>query len=189
MKSTINFLWSVSFVFVALLILMLAQMTIAAFIHYANTPLDYTVNIGGNNVYILKIITSLFYAIAIESSVLIFIINGNKEAGAWYGLGSFVISIIAYGFYKDVDISVNIDPFEVNRFYLPAKFVSTTIMAAMMSGAQWYYSDLFVSRINKDEDEEKYKCRICGKLHKNYRELNGHLAAHKKENKISESLL
>lgn len=157
MKKIITYLRSEACVFVAIVCVMLVQIAHNTYVVFANSRFQSSV---------LSLSFALFYAFAIEFSILTYVINDQRTHAKVYAGGSLATNLLYY--------------------YYPESILAPALISIMLAGSIWAFSDLFVDKINKEHREKKkspdkpFKCDMCEASFDSGRELNGHRSAHKR---------
>ena len=138
MKNTIQFLRSESFIFIAILFVMMGQVLHTAYLFEGLRRLDLSFTANGQPVGVFNWIHAFVCASAVETAILMSILNGKKIAAQIYALGSFASNILYYAYWDQS---------------LPT-ILSSTLMSAMLSGSIWFFSDLFARKVNETSTAE-----------------------------------
>jgi hypothetical protein len=167
MDRIIIFLRSEACVFLAIMCVMIVQIAHNTFVVFTKSQIESTW---------LALCFALFYAFAIEFSILTYVINNMRTHAIAYAIASFVTNLFYY--------------------YQPDSKVAPVLISAMLAGSIWSFSDLFVKKLNpekekkekeKKDQEEKpkkaFKCDWpgCDATFSSWREKNGHVSAHKRK--------
>lgn len=131
MKKIIDFLKSETLVFLTLVFVLVAQIIHTMYIFENIRVADMSFQIGGWKVTALNWTHALIFAVAIESAILMFILNGKRLPSKIYAVASFATNILYYGTWK-----------------LPIPdMLATVIASSMLAGSIWFFSDLFAEKI------------------------------------------
>ena len=108
-----------------------------------------------------QVVNRIFYlltAIALESMVLIFVINGMVLVGRGYAIASFFINLLYY------------DHFDATEWRL---FIASILLSTIHSGAIFWLADLFKKQT---QEARTHKCQICGDELASKDDLERHLS-------------
>lgn len=146
MKKIVDFLKSETFVFLTLVFVLVAQIIHTMYIFERIRVADLSFSIGGTKINALNWTHALIFAVAIESAILMFILNGKRLPSKIYAVASFMTNVLYYGTWK-----------------LPIpEMVATVIASSMLAGSIWFFSDLFAEKIEllpygqSEEDLKKF---------------------------------
>ena len=131
MKRVIEFLKSETLVFLTLIFVLVAQIIHTMYIFEKIRVADLSFSIAGNRITTLNWAHALIFAVAIESAILMFILNGKRLPSKIYAVASFATNILYYGTWK---------------LAIP-ELIATIIASAMLAGSIWFFSDLFAEKI------------------------------------------
>jgi hypothetical protein len=108
----------------------------------------------------------LLTSIALESMVLIFVINAMVWVGRGYAITSLVINLLYYNHFA---------PVEETRM-----FVAAFVISIAHSGAIFFLSELFKNKTKKEQ--KVYTCQICAAEFNSSKLLEDHLVrVHRKK--------
>lgn len=146
MKKIIDFLKSETLVFLTLVFVLIAQIIHTMYIFERIRVADLSFTIAGTKINALNWTHALIFAVAIESAILMFILNGKRLPSKIYAVASFATNVLYYGTWK-----------------LPIPDMLATIIASsMLAGSIWFFSDLFAEKIDllpygrSEEDLKKF---------------------------------
>lgn len=131
MKKVIDFLKSETLVFLTLVFVLIAQIIHSMYIFERIRVADMSFVIGGYHITALNWAHALIFSVAIESAILMFILNGKRLPSKIYAVASFATNILYYGTWK-LDYP---------------EMVATVIASSMLAGSIWFFSDLFAEKI------------------------------------------
>jgi hypothetical protein len=131
MKKVIDFLKSETLVFLTLVFVLIAQIIHSMYIFERIRVADMSFHIGGYHITALNWTHALIFSVAIESAILMFILNGKRLPSKIYAVASFATNILYYGTWK-LDYP---------------EMVATVIASSMLAGSIWFFSDLFAEKI------------------------------------------
>lgn len=132
MKSTIAFLRSESFVFIALIFIILGQMLHTAYLFETVRRADLTISLANENWSGLNWAHAIICAFAIEAAILMFILHGKKLVGQFYALASFASNLLYY-----------------NHWEASIDMIATSVLiSAMLSGSIWFFSELLTEKLD-----------------------------------------
>jgi hypothetical protein len=174
MKNTIRFLRSESFIFLAILCVLVSQILHTAYLFKRVSRMNLAVDVRGWSEG-LNWLHALVCASAIEAAILMFILNGKKRAAQVYALASFAGNLLYYQHWQ----------------HSVEQLVASTLISAMLSGSIWYFSDLFVERLQTGEEplaegQQAFICPECDKSYPTEQQLRGHLSGHARQKKKTE---
>jgi hypothetical protein len=132
MKRIIDFLKSETLVFMTLLFVLIAQVVHTMYIFEQIRVADLSFVIGGEKINALNWTHALIFAVAIESAILMFILNGKRLPSKIYAVASLCTNILYYGTWT---------------LTVP-NMVASIIASAMLAGSIWFFSDLFAEKID-----------------------------------------
>jgi hypothetical protein len=132
MKKIIQFLRSESFIFISVICVLLGQILHTAYLFESLRRADLTFQIDGYNYGALNWMHGVVCAAAIEAAMLMFLINGKKNAAKVYAIASFAVNVL---YYQAWEASI-------------PQIVASTLISGMLSGSIWFFSELFAERIN-----------------------------------------
>lgn len=178
MKKVIRFLTSESFIFLAILCVLLSQILHTAHLFKQVSRINLTVTLGSWTFNGLNWLHALVCASAIEAAILMFILNGKKRAAQLYALASFAGNLLYYQHWRDSMEAL----------------IASTLISGMLSGSIWYFSDLFVERLETAAEPlpetqmqtQTFPCPECGKVYTTEQQLRGHLSGHARQKKKAE---
>jgi hypothetical protein len=169
MRNIIRFLRSESFIFTAILCVLVSQILHTAYLFKAVSRMNLSFDVGGWQFSGFNWLHAFLCASAIEAAILMFILNGKKRAAKIYALASFAGNLLYYQHWNNSVESL----------------VASTLISAMLSGSVWYFSDLFVEKLETEEEApqplESYTCPECGKSYPTEQQLRGHLSGHARQ--------
>lgn len=131
MKKVIDFLKSETLVFLTLVFVLVAQIIHSMYIFERIRVADMSFVIGGYHITALNWAHALIFSVAIESAILMFILNGKRLPSKIYAVASFATNVLYYGTWK-LDYP---------------EMVATIIASSMLAGSIWFFSDLFAEKI------------------------------------------
>jgi hypothetical protein len=131
MKKIIDFLKSETLVFLTLVFVLVAQIIHTMYIFEHIRVADMSFTVGEWNITAFNWIHALIFAVAIESAILMFILNGKRLPSKIYAVASFATNVLYYGSWK---LSV-------------PEMLATVIASSMLAGSIWFFSDLFAEKI------------------------------------------
>jgi hypothetical protein len=131
MKKVIDFLKSETLVFLTLVFVLIAQIIHSMYIFERIRVADMSFHIGAYHITALNWTHALIFSVAIESAILMFILNGKRLPSKIYAVASFATNILYYGTWK-LDYP---------------EMVATVIASSMLAGSIWFFSDLFAEKI------------------------------------------
>ena len=131
MKKIIDFLKSETLVFLTLVFVLVAQIVHTMYIFERIRVADLSFNLGEWKITALNWTHALIFAVAIESAILMFILNGKRLPSKIYAVASFATNILYYGTWK---------------LGIP-EMVASVIASSMLAGSIWFFSDLFAEKI------------------------------------------
>ncbi len=138
MRTIIQFLRSESFIFIAVLCVLIGQILHTAYLFETLRIADLSFSIGAYDFKVLNWLHGVICAAAIEAAMLMFLINGKKSASKIYALASFAVNILYYQAWENS---------------IP-QMVASTLVSAMLSGSIWFFSDLFADKIMAMDEAE-----------------------------------
>jgi hypothetical protein len=131
MKKIIDFLKSETLVFLTLVFVLVAQIIHTMYIFERIRVADMSFTLGAWKVTAFNWTHALIFAVAIESAIMMFILNGKRLPSKIYAVASFATNVLYYGTWK-----------------LPIPdMVATVIASSMLAGSIWFFSDLFAEKI------------------------------------------
>lgn len=131
MKKIIDFLKSETLVFLTLVFVLVAQIIHTMYIFEHIRAADMSFQVGEWRITAFNWTHALIFAVAIESAILMFILNGKRLPSKIYAVASFATNILYYGTWK-----------------LPIpELLATVIASSMLAGSIWFFSDLFAEKI------------------------------------------
>lgn len=131
MKKIIDFLKSETLVFLTLVFVLVAQIVHTMYIFERIRVADLSFKLGEWRITALNWTHALIFAVAIESAILMFILNGKRLPSKIYAVASFATNILYYGTWK---------------LAIP-EMVASVIASSMLAGSIWFFSDLFSEKI------------------------------------------
>jgi hypothetical protein len=146
MKKIIDFLKSETLVFLTLVFVLVAQIVHTMYIFERIRVADLSFSIAGSRITALNWTHALIFAVAIESAILMFILNGKRLPSKIYAVASFATNVLYYGTWK---------------LAIP-EMLATVIASSMLAGSIWFFSDLFAEKIEllpygqSEEDLKKF---------------------------------
>jgi len=93
-----------------------------------------------------QIFAAYFLGFTLELMVYIFVNKGYETAGAWFSICLFFVGIFFNDNWEGSEVSIQYDPFQINRIYFPLVFLSSTLLQFMSSLSIWYLTDIHVKR-------------------------------------------
>ncbi|HEY9044906.1 MAG TPA: hypothetical protein VIN08_03385 [Ohtaekwangia sp.] len=146
MKRAIDFLRSEVFIFLTLLLVITSQIIHTMYLFETVRVFDLSFEIASYKVTVANWVHAFIFALAIESAILMFILNGKPTPSKVYAVASFATNLLYY---------------KIWMVPLPTIFASVLI-SSMLAGSIWFFSDLLAEKINintaatsKEEDELK----------------------------------
>jgi hypothetical protein len=131
MKKIIDFLKSETLVFLTLVFVLVAQIIHTMYIFERIRVADMSFTLGAWKITAFNWTHALIFAVAIESAILMFILNGKRLPSKIYAVASFATNVLYYGTWK-----LNIPD-----------MLATIIASSMLAGSIWFFSDLFAEKI------------------------------------------
>jgi hypothetical protein len=131
MKKIIDFLKSETLVFLTLVFVLVAQIIHTMYIFEQIRVADMSFTLGSWKITAFNWTHALIFAVAIESAILMFILNGKRLPSKIYAVASFATNVLYYGTWK-----LNIPD-----------MLATIIASSMLAGSIWFFSDLFAEKI------------------------------------------
>jgi hypothetical protein len=131
MKKIIDFLKSETLVFLTLVFVLVAQIIHTMYIFERIRVADMSFTLGEWKITAFNWTHALIFAVAIESAILMFILNGKRLPSKIYAVASFATNVLYYGTWK-----LNIPD-----------MLATIIASSMLAGSIWFFSDLFAEKI------------------------------------------
>jgi hypothetical protein len=131
MKKIIDFLKSETLVFLTLVFVLVAQIIHTMYIFEKIRVADMSFTVGEWRITALNWTHALIFAVAIESAILMFILNGKRLPSKIYAVASFATNVLYYGTWK---------------LAIP-EMAATIIASSMLAGSIWFFSDLFAEKI------------------------------------------
>jgi hypothetical protein len=131
MKKIIDFLKSETLVFLTLVFVLVAQIIHTMYIFERIRVADMSFTLGEWKITAFNWTHALIFAVAIESAILMFILNGKRLPSKIYAVASFATNVLYYGTWK---------------LAIP-EMLATIIASSMLAGSIWFFSDLFAEKI------------------------------------------
>jgi hypothetical protein len=135
MRKTIKFLKSESFVFVAIIFVTTGQILHTIHLLENLRRMDLSFMTNGTKITVFNWFHAFICAIAIESAILISILNGKKRVAQIYAMGSFATNLLYYSYWAGSIPDI----------------ISSTLMSAMLSGSIWFFSDIFAQKVMSEK--------------------------------------
>ena len=139
MRKLIHFIESEKFVYTTTLSVLFVQILQTAHLFHRISKLNLDIQMSGHTFTGFSWLHSLLCTFAIESAVLMLIVNGKATAAKWYAAASFLSSLLYFGDWE--------------YFYfggwekqLPA-IVASTLFSAMLAGSVLFFSELFAQKL------------------------------------------
>jgi hypothetical protein len=143
MKKSIDFLRSEVFIFITLLLVITSQIIHTMYLFETVRVFDLSFDVGNYHITMANWMHAFIFAVAIESAILMFILNGKVLPSKIYAVASFATNLLYY---------------KVWALTLPDIFTAA-LMSSMMAGSIWFFSDLLAEKISvpqlKAEDDLK----------------------------------
>jgi hypothetical protein len=144
MKKTVEFLRSEAFVFLTLLAVITSQVVHTMHLFETVRVFDLSFEVNGERITAPNWAHAFVFAIAIESAILMFILNGKRLPSKIYAIGSLLTNLLYY-----------------KAWQLPLSGMATSVLiSSMLAGSIWFFSDLFAEKVDaprmkaKTSDEE-----------------------------------
>jgi signal transduction histidine kinase len=144
MKKTVEFLRSEAFVFLTLLAVITSQVVHTMHLFETVRVFDLSFEVNGERITAPNWAHAFVFAIAIESAILMFILNGKRLPSKIYAIGSLLTNLLYY-----------------KAWQLPLSGMAASVLiSAMLAGSIWFFSDLFAEKVDaprmkaKTSDEE-----------------------------------
>ncbi|HEY9005183.1 hypothetical protein [Ohtaekwangia sp.] len=146
MKRAIDFLRSEVFIFLTLLLVITSQIIHTMYLFETVRVFDLSFEIASYKITVANWVHAFIFALAIESAILMFILNGKPTPSKIYAVASFATNLLYY-----------------KVWMMPIPTICTSILiSSMMAGSIWFFSDLLAEKINvttasstKEEEELK----------------------------------
>ncbi len=151
MKKTVNFLRSEAFVFLTLLAVITSQIVHTMHLFETVRVFDLGFDMSQRRITAPNWIHAFIFAAAIESAILMFILNGKRLPSKIYAVGSLATNLLYYKVWDQ-----------------PVPGVLTSVLfSIMLAGSIWFFSDLFAEKSRDPQDQsrsrrrraEKHSCR------------------------------
>jgi hypothetical protein len=144
MKKTVEFLRSEAFVFLTLLAVITSQVVHTMHLFETVRVFDLSFEVNGERITAPNWAHAFIFAIAIESAILMFILNGKRLPSKIYAVGSLATNLLYY-----------------KAWTLPLSGMAASVLiSSMLAGSIWFFSDLFAEKVDaprmkaKTSDEE-----------------------------------
>jgi Na+-transporting methylmalonyl-CoA/oxaloacetate decarboxylase gamma subunit len=144
MKKTVEFLRSEAFVFLTLLAVITSQVVHTMHLFETVRVFDLSFEVNGERITAPNWAHAFVFAIAIESAILMFILNGKRLPSKIYAIGSLLTNLLYY-----------------KAWTLPLSGMAASVLiSSMLAGSIWFFSDLFAEKVDaprmkaKTSDEE-----------------------------------
>jgi hypothetical protein len=144
MKKTVEFLRSEAFVFLTLLAVITSQVVHTMHLFETVRVFDLSFEVNGEKITAPNWAHAFIFAIAIESAILMFILNGKRLPSKIYAVGSLATNLLYY-----------------KAWTLPLSGMAASVLiSSMLAGSIWFFSDLFAEKVDaprmkaKTSDEE-----------------------------------
>ena len=144
MKKTVEFLRSEAFVFLTLLAVITSQVVHTMHLFETVRVFDLSFEVNGERITAPNWAHAFIFAIAIESAILMFILNGKRLPSKIYAIGSLLTNLLYY-----------------KAWTLPLSGMAASVLiSSMLAGSIWFFSDLFAEKVDaprmkaKTSDEE-----------------------------------
>jgi hypothetical protein len=166
MKAFTNFLQSKDAVFYGAFILILLYVPHAGHLFRELEHVDLTIF----GLSFLNWLYGIGLALAIEFLILLFIINGYRNTGKFYGVVSFFLNVFYYNYWFHAMQSPTADNIRATALSL---FICLTHSLSV-----WQLSELFYKRVKEEKEKAtELWCNLCGGgPFANKRSLDGHFS-------------
>jgi hypothetical protein len=131
MKKTVAFLRSEAFVFLTLLAVITSQVVHTMHLFETVRVFDLSFVMNGEKIDAPNWIHAFIFAIAIESAILMFILNGKRLPSKIYAIGSLATNLL---YYKTWTLSLS-------------GMCTSVLISTMLAGSIWFFSDLFAEKV------------------------------------------
>lgn len=132
MKKTVEFLRSEAFVFLTLLAVITSQVVHTMHLFETVRVFDLSFEVNGERITAPNWAHAFVFAIAIESAILMFILNGKRLPSKIYAIGSLLTNLLYY-----------------KAWTLPLSGMAASVLiSAMLAGSIWFFSDLFAEKVD-----------------------------------------
>ena len=132
MKKTVEFLRSEAFVFLTLLAVITSQVVHTMHLFETVRVFDLSFDVNGEHITAPNWIHAFIFAIAIESAILMFILNGKRLPSKIYAIGSLATNLLYYKAWQQ-NLSA---------------MATSVLISAMLAGSIWFFSDLFAEKVD-----------------------------------------
>jgi Na+-transporting methylmalonyl-CoA/oxaloacetate decarboxylase gamma subunit len=132
MKKTVEFLRSEAFVFLTLLAVITSQVVHTMHLFETVRVFDLSFEVNGERITAPNWAHAFVFAIAIESAILMFILNGKRLPSKIYAIGSLLTNLLYY-----------------KAWTLPLSGMAASVLiSSMLAGSIWFFSDLFAEKVD-----------------------------------------
>jgi len=131
MKKTVNFLRSEAFVFLTLLAVITSQIVHTMHLFETVRVFDLGFDVSQRRITAPNWIHAFIFAAAIESAILMFILNGKRLPSKIYAVGSLATNLLYYKIWSQP---------------IPGALTSI-LFSIMLAGSIWFFSDLFAEKV------------------------------------------
>lgn len=132
MKKIVYFLQSEAFVLLTLLFVIASQIIHTTYLFETVRVFDLSFNIGSSRITVANWVNAFVFAVAIESAILMFILNGKPLPSKIYAVASFAANLLYY---------------KVWTAAVPG-LITSVLISSMLAGSIWFFSDLFAEKVN-----------------------------------------
>jgi hypothetical protein len=139
MKKAIEFLRSEAFVFLTLLFVITSQIIHTMYLFESVRVFDLSFGVNGHTVTAANWVHAFIFAIAIESAILMFLLNRKPLPSKIYALASLATNLLYYKTWAQP---------------LPGVLTSVLI-SCMLAGSIWFFSDLLTEKVEGHESKEE----------------------------------
>ncbi len=137
MKRLLHFFTGTGLIYTCTLSVLLVQMVMSANLFHRISNVDLSFRWNGYTVDVFTWLFSIACTFAVEASVLMLIINGQRIAARVYALAAFANTILYFGYWESF-----LDGSYSEK--LP-QLIATTLFAATLAGSLPYFSSLFAA--------------------------------------------
>ena len=145
MKQIIRIVKSETFIFIPLIFILTVQVLHSTYLFHLVSVFDLSFTYQGVTYGFINWLSAAIFAIAIESAILMFVLNGKIWPSKIYALATLITNILYY------------EPWYLDVSKIPASILISCLLACSI----WFFSDLFADRIvgtdrplsGKSEDE------------------------------------
>lgn len=142
-----NFLRSETFIFLTLLLVIISQVIHTMYLFETVRVFDLTFTYQEQEITAANWLHAFVFAVAIESAILMFILNGKRIPSKIYAVTSLATNLLYY-----------------KLWLLPAPAICSAVLISTMHAASiWFFSDLLAEKmltLPKAEDEDLKKIML-----------------------------